>query len=227
MLTKGGRSRQRRLEALVMGLRKKLSSGIDCTGMPWRPSAARDHRTDRGDVSARQRPRDARLAPHRHQPAHLRRAGEGNGIDAAGFDAREQLEHRGILGRIRIASRARRSGRAAPQRCRNSISGRFGSWPYSCTPKLRPSRLKAIGSSAAMTPAVVGTSAAMSGFNPSSRRARAGFGPRVILRTLASCARNAGSQRRLMLLDAAQQPAQPLAREQDQIIAGTLRRSGG
>ena len=72
---------------------------------------------------------------------------------------------------------------------------------------------------------MVGTAAGRSLLRPSSRSARAGFGPRVILRTPLQRGEERRAQRRLVPLDAAQQPAQTLAGQQDQIIAAAGGRS--
>ena len=62
-------------------------------------------RPDRGDVGALQCLDDARFATDRNEPAHLRRAGKGDGIDTPVLDTREQFEHRGIVSRICITVR--------------------------------------------------------------------------------------------------------------------------
>ncbi len=170
-------------------------------------------------MSALQRLHHAQRTAERDQSTHLWCAGEGDGIDVAALEASEQIST--AASAVESAYRYGATlSTPAPQPRRNSISGRFGSSPYSCTATLCPSSVAARGCSTAMIPAVVGTSAARSGFRPSSRSARAGFGPRVILRTRASCARNAGFKVGSCCSMQLSRPPQAFAGEQNEIIAG-------
>ena len=69
---------------------------------------------------------------------------------------------------------------------------------------------------------MVGSVASMFGFSPSARSARAGFGPRVMVRSFAESFDEARPQRRFIPVDAAQDPGQAFAGDDDEIVEAAV-----
>ena len=124
------------------------------------------------------------------EPLHLRLRRERDGVHLAGAHPLQQFAHARIVDRIGvdIGRDGQRQRAGGFQETQQLAAGLAAVELHADAAALRSWR-----ASVAMTPAVVGASASRSLCSPSSRSARAGFGPRVILRTAPSAARNAGS----------------------------------